>query len=337
MTLASLLAIVPKSRMIIRSSLPPPVGREGPPRDSCARHDPSLNIRLIRRRVKKTSIASRLCRQETHLGRNPLEHLAQLTGLKYHARWSVAESGHGSVHATTRMPRCEIQEWTRQERKIYRDPTSKRVTNARPSPTAADLDDRLLSRNGRVDHLCSLDTSDRRALETSVARVQFTFVAYLLAFAVSMLVLGPLSDRYGRRRTMILGIALSTLGSIACAASPTIEFLIAARILQGIGLSGGMVVGRATIRDLYGEEGAAQIIAGLSIVMTLLQAFAPIPGGYLQAWIGWRANFVAVAILAVVGFGAGPAICPGDVPGRAMLARRPEPCSPEPCWRAIAA
>jgi DHA1 family bicyclomycin/chloramphenicol resistance-like MFS transporter len=137
------------------------------------------------------------------------------------------------------------------------------------------------------------------ALETSVSRVQLTFVAYLAAFAVSMLVLGPLSDRCGRRRTMILGISLSALGSIACAASPTIEFLIGARILQGVGLSAGMVVGRATIRDLYGEDGAAQIIAGLSIVLTLLQAFAPIPGGYLQAWIGWRANFAAVAILAV--------------------------------------
>lgn len=137
------------------------------------------------------------------------------------------------------------------------------------------------------------------ALETSVSRVQLTFVAYLAAFAVSMLVLGPLSDRCGRRRTMILGISLSALGSIACAASPTIELLIGARILQGVGLSAGMVVGRASIRDLYGEDGAAQIIAGLSIVLTLLQAFAPIPGGYLQAWIGWRANFAAVAILGV--------------------------------------
>jgi DHA1 family bicyclomycin/chloramphenicol resistance-like MFS transporter len=137
------------------------------------------------------------------------------------------------------------------------------------------------------------------ALETSVSRVQLTFVAYLAAFAVSMLVLGPLSDRCGRKRTMILGVSVSALGSIACAASPTIGFLIGARILQGIGLSGGMVVGRATIRDLYGEDGAAQIIAGLSIVLTLLQAFAPIPGGYLQAWFGWRASFAAVAILSV--------------------------------------
>jgi len=138
------------------------------------------------------------------------------------------------------------------------------------------------------------------ALGTTVSRVQLTFVAYLAAFALSMLVLGPLSDRCGRRRTIILGVSLSALGSIACAASPTIECLMGARILQGIGLSGGMVVGRATIRDVYGEEGAAQIIAGLSILLTLLQAFAPIPGGYLQAWIGWQANFAAVAVLAIV-------------------------------------
>jgi MFS transporter, DHA1 family, multidrug resistance protein len=137
------------------------------------------------------------------------------------------------------------------------------------------------------------------ALETSVARVQLTFVGYLLAFAVGMLVLGPLSDRFGRRRTIICGLVLSVLSSAACALSPTIEFLIAARILQGAGACAGMVVGRATIRDLYGREGAAQVIAGLGIVMTLMQSFAPIPGGYLDAWIGWRANFVAVTVFAV--------------------------------------
>jgi MFS transporter, DHA1 family, multidrug resistance protein len=138
-------------------------------------------------------------------------------------------------------------------------------------------------------------------LETSVAHVQFTFVSYLLAFAVSMLAVGPLSDRYGRKRMMIIGVALSAVGSIAGCASPTIEFLVAARILQGIGFSAGMVVGRATIRDLYGDNDAARVIAGLSVVITLLQAFAPIPGGYLQAWVGWRANFAAVAVVAAVG------------------------------------
>ena len=153
------------------------------------------------------------------------------------------------------------------------------------------------------------------ALETSVAHVQITFVAYLAAFAISMLVLGPFSDLCGRRRTMILGVSLSAIGSIICAASPSIGFLIGGRILQGIGLSGGMVVGRATVRDVYGLGGAARIIAGLSIVVTLMQAFAPIPGGYLEAWLGWRANFAAVTVLSVAALVLVVRYVPHSVPG----------------------
>src|ERR1700751_4698825 len=135
--------------------------------------------------------------------------------------------------------------------------------------------------------------------ETPISRVQLTFVGYLLAFAASMLVLGPLSDRYGRRRTIICGLLLSALSSIACAASPTIEFLIAARVVQGIGACAGLVVGRAITRELWGREAAAQVIAGRAIAATLMQAFAPVLGGYLQEWVGWRANFAVVAILAI--------------------------------------
>jgi DHA1 family bicyclomycin/chloramphenicol resistance-like MFS transporter len=156
-----------------------------------------------------------------------------------------------------------------------------------------------------------------RGLGTSVARVQLTFVGYLFAFAVAMLVLGPLSDRYGRRRVLFAGLGLGVFGSFGCFLSPTIGFLIAARVLQGIGACAGMVVGRATIRDLYGRDGAAQVIAGLAIAMTLIQSFAPIPGGYLQAWFGWRANFFVVAMFAVAAL---------------LLAVRyvPETCAPQP-------
>jgi MFS transporter, DHA1 family, multidrug resistance protein len=136
------------------------------------------------------------------------------------------------------------------------------------------------------------------ALETSIARVQLTFVAYLLAFAASMLVLGPLSDRYGRRRTIICGLALSSISSVACAVSPTIDFLIAARVVQGIGACAGLVVGRAITREVWGREAAAQVIAGRAIAATLMQAFAPILGGYLQGWFGWRSNFVVIAVIA---------------------------------------
>src|SRR6516164_6196270 len=165
------------------------------------------------------------------------------------------------------------------------------------------------------------------AFETSIARVQLTFVGYLLAFAASMLVLGPLSDRCGRRRTIICGLALSAASSVACAASPTIEFLIAARVVQGFGACAGLVVGRAITRELWGREAAAQVIAGRAIAATLMQAFAPVLGGYLQDWVGWRANFAVVAILAVIAMLLVFRVVPGDraadsprLPIRGMLA-----------------
>src|SRR5437879_4010334 len=138
------------------------------------------------------------------------------------------------------------------------------------------------------------------ALETSIALVQFTFVGYLLAFALSMLVLGPLSDRYGRRQTIVGGLVLSALSSLACALSPTIEFLIAARVVQGVGACAGLVVGRAITRELWVGEAAAQVIAGRAIAATLMQAFAPVLGGFLQGRFGWRANFVVVAVITCV-------------------------------------
>jgi DHA1 family bicyclomycin/chloramphenicol resistance-like MFS transporter len=136
------------------------------------------------------------------------------------------------------------------------------------------------------------------AFGASIAAVQCTFVGYLAAFACGTLVLGPLSDRFGRRPVMLLGLGLGMAASLACTASPTIGFLIAARAAQGFGACAGMAVGRAILRDLYGREGAAKLLAGLLFAMTAAQAGAPILGGRLQSWFGWRADFAAVALLA---------------------------------------
>ena len=94
---------------------------------------------------------------------------------------------------------------------------------------------------------------------------------------------------------------MSAISSVACAVSPTIEFLIAAEIVQGIGACAGLVVGRAITREVWGrEKAAAQVIAGRAIAATLMQAFAPVLGGYLQGWFGWRCNFVVIAAIACI-------------------------------------
>lgn len=136
------------------------------------------------------------------------------------------------------------------------------------------------------------------ALDAPVAGVQLTFASYLMAFAVGMPIVGPLSDRYGRRPVLFGGLAFSIAGSVLCAASPSLALLIAARAVQGVGACTGLVVGRAVIRDRYPREEAARVIAGLSFAITLAQALAPVAGSHLARWGGWRASFIAVAFLA---------------------------------------
>jgi MFS transporter, DHA1 family, multidrug resistance protein len=135
-----------------------------------------------------------------------------------------------------------------------------------------------------------------RSLGTSVASVQITFAAYLAAYAAGMLAWGPVSDHYGRRRVLAFALIVCIISSLLCALSGSISELIAARVLQGLATCAGVVVGRAVTREIYGCDGAAQVIAGRALASTILQALAPLLGGQLQAWFGWRANFVAIAL-----------------------------------------
>lgn len=157
------------------------------------------------------------------------------------------------------------------------------------------------------------------ALDARVAGVQLTFASYLMVFALGMPVVGPLSDRYGRRPILLGGLIFSIAGSILCAASPSLPLLIAARAIQGVGACAGLVVGRAVIRDRYPREEAARVIAGLSFAITLAQALAPVAGSHLAHWGGWRASFVAVALLA----GLALALALRHLPERIQIDARP--------------
>lgn len=130
--------------------------------------------------------------------------------------------------------------------------------------------------------------------------VQLTLSLSLLAIAFSTLAYGPLSDRFGRRPVLLLGLALFLIGTLVCALAPSIEVLIFGRIVQAAGGAAGMVLARAVVRDLWGHDEAAAVIARLTMVMVVAPMVAPAIGGAFTDLFAWRAVFWFSAFAGVV-------------------------------------
>lgn len=135
-------------------------------------------------------------------------------------------------------------------------------------------------------------------LAASPEQVQQTLSVYMIGFAFSQLIYGPLSDRFGRRPVLLAGIAIYIAASIACALAQSVEQLIAFRLLQAIGASCGPVLGRAVIRDYFTREEAARIMSWVVSVMALAPILAPVFGGFIATWANWQMNFWVLAIFA---------------------------------------
>src|SRR6187431_3434076 len=132
--------------------------------------------------------------------------------------------------------------------------------------------------------------------KTDIGTVQLTLSLFLLSFAFSQLLLGPLSDKFGRRPVVLGGLAFATLASFVSIAAATVEWLIVARIVQALGASAGMVIGRAIIRDLYERDRAAAMIGLVTTVMVVIPMFAPALGGVLDTAFGWEAIFLFLGV-----------------------------------------
>jgi DHA1 family bicyclomycin/chloramphenicol resistance-like MFS transporter len=137
-----------------------------------------------------------------------------------------------------------------------------------------------------------------KTLATDLGTVQLTVSLYLVGLACSQLLMGPLSDRFGRRPVALVGLCLTALSSIAGIAAASIESLIVARIVQAIGASTGIVVARAIIRDLYERDRAAGMIGWVATAMVVAPMIAPLIGGLLDTAFGWEMIFVFVAVAA---------------------------------------
>ncbi len=139
-----------------------------------------------------------------------------------------------------------------------------------------------------------------RRLHASPYAVQLTLTAYMIPFAVMMLWHGAISDAVGRRRIILWNFALFGLATAGCAAAQSIGMLIAFRALQGMTGGAGMVVGRAIVRDRFQGHEAQRVMSRVSLTFAIAPAVAPVIGGWLQAWFGWRAVFIFVTVFAAV-------------------------------------
>jgi MFS transporter, DHA1 family, multidrug resistance protein len=135
-----------------------------------------------------------------------------------------------------------------------------------------------------------------RLLHASPLAVQQTLTAYMVPFALMTLWHGSISDALGRRRVVLWGMALFGLASAACACATSIEALLVFRALQGMTAGAGMVVGRAIVRDLYHGADAQRVMAQVTITFAIAPAVAPVIGGWLHVWFGWRAVFAFLVL-----------------------------------------
>ncbi|GAA0782066.1 Bcr/CflA family efflux MFS transporter [Roseibium denhamense] len=120
---------------------------------------------------------------------------------------------------------------------------------------------------------------------------QWTLSAYLIAIAISQLIWGPLSDQFGRKPIIVLGMALFVLGTLMCVLATTVESLMIARVIQAAGGCTGLVLGRAMVRDIYGPAQSASMIGYLTMGVTVMPLVAPAIGGLLDPYFGWQGGF----------------------------------------------
>ena len=139
-----------------------------------------------------------------------------------------------------------------------------------------------------------------QALGASTGAVQLTLSLYLVGFACGQILYGPLSDKFGRRPMLLIGFALYLVATLACSLANSIETLIIARMVQAVGGAGPIILARAIVRDLYEGSRAARQLGIMSTIMGITPIGAPVLGGFLQDWFGWRSSFVGMGLIGLV-------------------------------------
>ncbi|WP_443080170.1 multidrug effflux MFS transporter [Streptomyces sp. P9-A2] len=139
-----------------------------------------------------------------------------------------------------------------------------------------------------------------RALGSTASTVQLTLTTCLAGMALGQLVVGPMSDRWGRRRPLLIGLAVYIVATALCAIAPTVELLIAFRLVQGLAGAAGIVIARAVARDLYDGVAMARFFSTLMLISGVAPVVAPLIGGQMLRVTDWRGVFAVLTLLGVL-------------------------------------
>ena len=273
---------------------PRPAGRAGDQDERHVRlaHGRDLDVGAVGKVAERLErLTRRQCETYTHrkpslrTGRHGIAFLRSTVG--------AGRSGKGalSVHPSSGTPsfRRRPEDWA--HARTAASPDRRRTAAADPAAAAdgvrSDLD-------GPVP--AGASGADRRAgAATSVA--QLTVTACLIGLAAGQLIAGPLSDRFGRRGILLIGIVAYIATSALCAISPTIELLIVARFVQGLAGGVGIVIAQAAGRDIYTGGALIRFYGRLTVVGGFAAIVGPLLGGLLNTFTDWRGLFVFLAVI----------------------------------------
>jgi MFS transporter, DHA1 family, multidrug resistance protein len=132
------------------------------------------------------------------------------------------------------------------------------------------------------------------------AQGQLTLSLFMIGFAAGQLLFGPMSDHYGRKPVVAVGLWIYVVASLLCALAPSMDALLAGRLLQGLAAASGPVIARAIVRDRYKAQDAARMMALLTASMAMVPLLAPVFGSWLLHWFDWRAQFVLLMAFGLV-------------------------------------
>src|SRR5207237_51026 len=150
-----------------------------------------------------------------------------------------------------------------------------------------------------------------------ISIAQMTVSLYMVGIACSQIIMGPLSDKFGRRPVLLAGLGLMVAASIGCSFAETLPQLIAARFFQALGGASGMVISRAIIRDLYSRDRVGAMISLVIAVMMIAQMLSPLTGGVLETAFGWRGIFYLLTAAALANL-VGHLFCVRFAPGPSL-------------------